>query len=309
MNPTSPPSPSAPSAGPAESTPALGAAWARPFIPERLTPLRLVPAWADLRPAERLRYNQLQGLYFHEQIIYFEQAIIVPMLRAVRPLVSDPSLRDSLHTFEAEENAHSAAFHTLLRELRPAWYADDWRHFVRVGPLGGAVLARLLLHPRQFPFLLWLVQLLEERTMFASRLYLAEPDLFPPAIVAAQQRHLVDEADHVQWDIALLHQLWPATPAWLRRLNVRLLDWMVGEFIAVPRRAAVRVVDALAADLPDLSVPAATLKHQLRALAAREDFRAAVFGRDAVPRTWKQASSAPDLAPFVARWLAHERTL
>lgn len=283
-------------------------AWTHPFIPERLTPLRLVPAWADLRPSERLRYNQLQGLYFHEQIIYFEQAIIVPMLRAARPLVSDPSLRDALHTFEAEENSHSAAFHALLRDLRPEWYADTWRHFVRVGPVGDALLATLLRHPRQFPFLIWLVQLLEERTMFASRLYLAEPDAFHAAIVAAQRQHLIDEADHVQWDIALLHQLWPATPPWLRRLNVRLLDWMVGEFIAVPRRAAVRVIDALAADLPDLSVPAATLKSQLRTLAAREDFRAAVFGRDAVPRTCKHASSAPDLAPFVARWLAHEHT-
>ena len=291
------------------SIPALSADWQLPFIPERLTPLRLTPAWSLLRPSERLRYNQLQGLYFHEQIIYFEQALIVPLLRAARPLVADPALRAALVTFEAEENVHSAVFHALLRDLRPEWYARSWRHFVHVGPVGERVLATLLRHPKQFPFLLWLIQLLEERTMFASRLYLAEADTFPAAIVAAQRRHLADEADHVQWDIALLQQLWPATPAWLRRLNVRLLDWMVGEFIAVPRRAALRVIDALAADLPDLSVPAATLKTQLRELAARPAFRAAVFGRDAVPRTWKHASTAAHFDPFVTRWLSHEHTL
>lgn len=290
------------------TTPARSTAWQFPFIPERLTPLRLTPSWSHLRPEERLRYNQLQGLYFHEQIIYFEQAIIVPLLRAARPLVADAGLREALATFEAEENIHSAEFHALLCDLRPEWYADSWRHFVQVGPVGEAILARLLRHPRQFPFLLWLVQLLEERTMFASRLYLAEADAFPLAIIAAQRRHLADEADHVQWDIALIQQLWPTTPAWLRRLNVRLLDWMVGEFIAVPRRAALRVIDALAADVPDLSIPAATLKAELRTLAASPDFRAAVFGRDAVPRTWKQASSAADFAPFVNRWLAHEHT-
>lgn len=288
---------------------ACSAAWQRPFIPERLTPLRLTPSWSRLRPEERLRYNQLHGLYFHEQIIYFEQALIVPLLRAVRPLVADASLRDALLTFEAEEHAHSAAFHALLRDLRPDWYGDSWRHFVRVGPVGDALLARLLRHPRRFPFLLWLVQLLEERTMFASRLYLAEADAFPPALVAAQRRHLIDEADHVQWDIALLDQLWPATPPWLRRLNVRLLDWMLGEFIALPRRAALRVIDALADDVPDLSVPAATLKAELRALAARPDFRGAVFGRDAVPRTVKHAAAAPGFAAFNARWFAHEHTL
>jgi hypothetical protein len=293
---------------PLPPSPPRSAAWQLPFVPERLTPLRFTPAWAALRPSERLHYNQLQGLYFHEQIIYFEQAIIVPMLRAARPLVADPKLRDSLVTFEAEENTHSAGFHDLLRTLRPEWYAHTWRHFVQVGPVGDAVLAGLLRHPRQFPFLIWLVQLLEERTMYASRLYLAEADAFPAAIVAAQRQHLVDEANHVQWDIALINQLWPTTPGWLRRLNVRLLDWMVGEFIAVPRRAALRVIDALAADLPDLSVPAATLKTQLRTLAASEQFRARVFGRDAVPRTWKQASTAADLGPFVNRWLSHDHT-
>jgi hypothetical protein len=287
----------------------LSASWTLPFIPERLTPLRFAPAWERLRPEERLRYNQLHGLYFHEQIIYFEQAIIVPMLRAVRSLVTDSTLRDALATFESEENSHSAEFHERLRELRPAWYAQSWRHFVQVGWTGEVLLASMLRHPRRFPFLLWLVQLLEERTMFASRLYLAEADAFPSAIVASQRRHLADEADHVQWDIAMINQLWPATPPWLRRLNVRLLDWMVGEFIAVPRRAALRVIDALATDIPSLSVPVPVLKSQLRALAASPDFRSAIFGRDAVPRTWKQAASAPDFAPFINRWLAHENTL
>jgi hypothetical protein len=282
--------------------------WSRPFIPERLTPLRLTPAWALLSPSEKLRYNQLQGLYFHEQIIFFEQELIVPMLRAARPLVVDPDLRRSLQTFEAEENTHSADFHTLLKELRPEWYGRSWRHFVQTGPVTRALLSTMLRHPRRFPFLIWLVQLLEERTMFASRLYLEEPDRYPAAILAGQRRHLIDEANHVQWDIALLRQLWPATPRWLRRLNIRLLDWMVGEFIAVPRRAALRVIDALAADIPNLSVPAATLKSQLLALGDQPEFRAAVFGRDAVPRTWKLAATASDLEPFIARWLSHEHT-
>jgi len=283
--------------------------WSRPFIPERLTPLRLIPAWALLTPGEQLRYNQLQGLYFHEQIIFFEQELIVPLLRAVRPLITDASLRQSLEVFEAEENVHSARFHGLLKELRPEWYSKSWRHFVRIPSPARALLATLVRHPKQFPLFIWLVQLLEERTMFASRLYLAQADQFPSAILDAQRQHLADEADHVQWDLALLDELWPTTPEWLRRLNVRLLDWIVGEFIAVPRRAALRVIDALAFDLPSLSVPAATLKSQLRTLADSPEFRRAVFGRDAVPRTWKHAATAPDFQPFVSRWLSHENTL
>jgi len=282
--------------------------WRRPFVPWRLLPLPHVPEWRLLTEAEQLRYNQLHGLYFHEQIIFFEQEIIVPLLRAARPHTRDPVLRASLETFEAEENAHSAAFHDVLRRLRPEWYARDWRHFVRLPPAARPLLAAMLRRPRRFPFLVWLVQLLEERTMFASRLYLDEAGAFPAFLLDVQRRHLMDEADHVQWDIALLQDFWPATPPWLRRLNVRLLDWMLAEFIAVPRRAALRVIDALQTDLPSLSVPARVLKAGLVRLAADPAFRGAVFGRDAVPRTWKQASADAHLRSFAARWLSHEHT-
>lgn len=282
------------------------ALWQRPFIPERLTPLPFTPVWAELRPEERLRYNQLHGLFFHEQIIFFEQMIIVPMLRALQGRVADRELREALDTFIAEEMSHSAGFHALLRELRPEWYASDWRHFVRLGPAANATLAAMVRRPRAFPCFLWLVQLLEERTIFASRLFLAGTDVYPENMLALHRQHLVDEADHVRWDAALLAQFWNGAPPWLRRLNARLLDWMLGEFIAVPRRAALRVIDALAADLPRLSVPSARLKAELRALGRRPEFHGAVFGRDSVPRTWKQASTAPDLALFVERWLAHE---
>ncbi len=142
--------------------------------------------------------------------------------------------------------------------------------------------------------------------MFASRLYLAEAEAFPPGMLALHRQHLIDEADHVQWDTALIAELWDRTPAWLRRVNVRLLDWILGEFIAVPRRAAMRVIDALAVDLPDLCVPPIQLKAALRTLGRQPGFRGAVFGRDAVPRTWKQAAATPELSGLVQRWFAHD---
>ena len=284
------------------------ARWRQRFIPDRLTPLRFTPVWQELLPAEQRRYNQLHGLYFHEQIIFFEQIIIVPLMRALQPKVNDPGLRAALETFIAEEMVHSAGFHALLRSLRPEWYENDWRHFVKVSPAVNALLAAMVKRPRLFPCFLWLVQLLEERTIFASRLFLADADEFPEDFLALHRQHLGDEADHVRWDTALIAQFWSQSPAWVRRANARLLDWMLGEFLAVPRRAALRVVDALADDVPDLSVPPARLKAALRALAAQPDFRGSVFGRDAVPRTWRQASVAPDMSPIVDTWLAHDHT-
>lgn len=282
------------------------AVWSRRFIPDRLTPLPFTPVWVELAPADQLRYNQLHGLYFHEQIIFFEQRIIVPLMRALQPSVCDAGLRQALDIFIAEEMTHSAQFHQWLRTVQPAWYAHDWQHFIRFGRVGAAVLAALVARPRLFPCFLWLAQMLEERTMFASRLFLADEPAFPDAILALHRQHLSDEADHVRWDTALLAQFWNDAPSWIRRLNARLLDWMLGEFIAVPRRAALGVIDALAAERPNLSVSPARLKAELRALARREDFRGAVFARDAVPRTSKQAATAPDFGSIAENWLSHE---
>ena len=280
----------------------------RRFIPDRLTPLHFTSAWPELRPAEQRHYNQLHGLYFHEQIIFFEQVIIVPLMRALQPQVSDPELRAALEIFIAEEMTHSAGFHALLRSRRPEWYATGWRHFVQLPRAANACLGTMVNRPQFFPCFLWLVQLLEERTLFASRLFLAEADEFPEDFIVLHRQHLSDEADHIRWDSALIAQFWSASPALVRRANARLLDWMLGEFIAVPRRAALRVIDALAAERPDLSIPPARLKAELRELAAQPEFRASVFGRDAVPRTWRQAAAAPDMSPIVETWLAHEHT-
>jgi hypothetical protein len=284
--------------------PLPSAAWERPFIPARLTPLPFTPVWSRLTAGEQLRYNQLHGLYFHEQIIFFEQRLIVPLLTAARRRLGADPLGLSLETFIAEENRHSRDFARVLADLRPEWYADTWRHFLPRQRGAEFVLGLATDRPWHALFLIWLIQLLEERTLFAGRLYLAAAERFPDALVATQRQHLSDEAGHVQWDIALIARFWPEAPLWLRRANVRLLDWMLGEFIAVPRRAALGVIDALAADLPGLSVPPGELKAALRTLADREDFRGSIFARDTVPRVCRQAGDFAEFAAFTKTWLA-----
>ena len=47
----------------------------RLFMPEMLTPLYHTPAYRSLSERQRLRYNQLNALYFNEQIVFFEKAL------------------------------------------------------------------------------------------------------------------------------------------------------------------------------------------------------------------------------------------
>ena len=45
------------------------------FIPEELTPLYFTPSYGKLTETQRLRYNQLTGLYFNEQIMFLERLL------------------------------------------------------------------------------------------------------------------------------------------------------------------------------------------------------------------------------------------
>jgi P-aminobenzoate N-oxygenase AurF len=277
------------------------------FMPPELTPLYHTAIYADLREEERLSYNQLHGLYFHEQIIFFEQSIICPTLTAVRKGTRDPDLRSSIDQFIAEEKRHSAAFHDLLRQAAPRLYGDAPRYFIRINTAATAALDWGVSRPTLLPMYLWLVLLLEERAMHCSRVFLRhEGDLATP-FFDIQRKHLADEVDHVQWDEQVITAVWPQTARWLRELNVRFMDWMLREFIVAPKRAAVRVLDELAARHPALGASLPRLRKEVRDLGQTADFQQSIFCPPVAPRSQKLMSNFPEFDEFQAYWFRHER--
>src|SRR5260370_16436455 len=84
------------------------------FIPEEFTPLYHTPSYRVLTEEQRLRYNQLQAIYFNEQIIFFDTAIGRPvlesLLRASLPLQFSIGLRQFLE----EVKHHYALFYLFI---------------------------------------------------------------------------------------------------------------------------------------------------------------------------------------------------
>src|SRR5207248_166448 len=101
----------------------------RRFIPEHLTPLYHTPAYAQLSPVQRLRYNQLHACYFNEQTIFFETAMAQHILRAFLKRDVPTSLGDGLRNFIAEEKLHSQMFRDLNRQAFPDLYGNGDFHF------------------------------------------------------------------------------------------------------------------------------------------------------------------------------------
>jgi P-aminobenzoate N-oxygenase AurF len=269
---------------------------AAPFLPEPLTPLYHTPVYARLEPRQRLRYNQLHGLYVNEQILFFEQALADSVLGALlsRPLPA--GLERALGRFREDEAAHSVMFRALNRAYAPAWYGDRDYHFVRVSAGAFKVLGLVGRRPSWCPMLIWLMLLLEERALYFGGQIVQHASVLDPRMVATHARHLRDEARHVQWDQDVLDWLWPRTPPALRRMNAALFRWLVGEFFSVPRRAGLAVARELAASDPVAAPHLATMIDGLRGLAGSPAFHATLYSRQIVPRTFRRFDRWPEFS-------------
>lgn len=269
------------------------------FMPEEMTPFYFTPAYTTLTEAQRLRYNQLNALYFNEQTMFFEKSLARNFLGYFleHPLPED--LKTGLRQFLAEEEQHTAMFQKLNRQCAPEIYAHRDFYFIQV-PTGAAkILDAISKRPRWFPFVLWLAQLQEERALFFGRTFLKAADVLEPHFVAAQRKHLADEIGHVRWDEELLDRVWPETGAWLRNFNVRLLAWLMTEYFTTPKRSALRVVAALANEFPPLQPHLPEYCRQLRALGSDPVFCRSLYCQANVPMTFKRFDAWPEFKSLV----------
>jgi len=255
--------------------------------------------YTALTDRQRLRYNQLQGLYFNEQITFFESAVARNVLAT---LARDPSLgrlAEALRQFGEEEQRHTEMFRELNRRVAPHWYAHRHFHFIRVPRASARLLEAATKHPRLFPMFVWLMLLQEERSLYYSREILRHHDGLDPDFIAVHRAHLADEVDHVRWDEELLDELWAHARRWRRRVNAGAFQWMVREFFHAPKRAQVRVVEEFARERPELL-------RQLRALGQDKRYRASLYSRKMVPRTLARMDAWPEFRTFVAQLSGEE---
>jgi hypothetical protein len=265
------------------------------FLPEAFTPLFYTQAYAALTPEQRRRYNQLHALYFNEQILYFETALGTRILEALRRQAWPDRLADGLRQFQEEERQHSAMFRRLNQRCAPDLYGDCDFHFVKVPKLWTVLSSWAVAHPRAFPLFLWLMLIQEERSLFYSQGVLRHRELIEPHFVQAHRFHLADEVGHVRWDEELLDALWHRSHPRVRKVNAKLFAWMLGEFFSTPKRAQLRVVDELVREFPELRERLKEMRRQVLALSVDDEYRASLYSREIVPRTFARFDSTPEL--------------
>lgn len=263
-------------------------------MPDELAPFYYTPAYATLTPAQQLRYNQLNALYFNEQTMFFEVSLARNVLGwfLAQPLPAD--LKAGLRQFLAEEEEHSEMFRQLNRKCAPEIYEERDFYFIRVPPPAAAVLDAISRRPQWFPFLLWLMHLQEERAVFFGKAFLKCRDTLDSVFVDTQRKHVADEVGHVRWDEALLDWAWPRTHPMLKKFNVRIFSWMLREYFTVPKRSALLVIRELVREFPALQPRHAEFRRQLCALKDDPAYMRSLYCPENVPMTFKRFDAWPE---------------
>ena len=282
--------------------------WSRPFICPTLLPLGGTAAFADLSDAQRLYYNQLVGLMHNEVIALFEQQFAARALPAVLADSTLPAeLAAALRGFLEDEHEHTAKFHALNRLAAPDWYAGGEFHILRLPAAFGRTVGFFANRPLTFPFIFWVMLLMEERSLLIGRRYERLDDVaIEPHFAAVYRAHLRDEAHHVQLDRRLLDRFYDGRPAWLRRINARLLEALVVGLFLKPRRANVRLVNLLIDRFPDLASRRGELVGATRGLDADPAYRRTMYSAEATPIAGAMFERMPELRRLRNRLFAPE---
>jgi hypothetical protein len=240
-----------------------------PFVPEAFTQLYHTPLYAELNNAQQLRYNQLYGLRSNELFMLFEEGFTRRVIWRLKNLCAtvDPLLGECLSLMLEEEADHHRMFLDFNRRVLPDAYRDGRGYFARPSLIESTLLRLLTSRPVRWPFMLWLILLLEEFSTAFSRLLMAreQTDALSADYVKLHRLHLLDETRHVALDVALLERFLPPLSKRHQELNSRVFRGLLREILA-PKRSGIRVLRALAVEYPELSVLLPQMETAVRAL-------------------------------------------
>ena len=239
------------------------------FVPESFTQLYHTPLYRELDDKQRLRYNQLYGLRSNELFMLFEEGFTRRVILRLRESCAsaDPQLAECLDLMLEEESNHHRMFLDFNHRVLPEAYRDARGHFARPGPVEGALLVLLTARPAGWPFMLWIILLLEEfSTAFSLLLIRREASEGLCAdYVRLHRLHMLDESRHVALDALLLQRLLPALSHSRLTANGRIFRFLLNEILA-PKRSGIRVLHALVREFPDLKARLPAMKHAVRDL-------------------------------------------
>lgn len=273
------------------------------FVPECLSPLFYTAAYHCLSEAQKIRYNQLFGLYLNELAILFETKLPQAYASLLSKSFLSEELKAEIFQFISDEERHWRMFANLNRQAAPEFYRDELHYFVKLPRLalfGLSVLNRL---SSVLPLSLILIYLGEEKTLFYPKCFDSSEVALDSRFAAVYKKHVEDEERHIKLDERVLNILWQRLGKSLRQANVSLLKYCLNEFFTQPKRANRKILDQLILEFPDLKALRARIDRELVDAVKSPGFQSTLYSYEVIPgcikffRQYKEFISLGQIIP------------
>lgn len=260
----------------------------RPFVPESFTQLYHTPFYTQLDEAQRLCYNQLYGLRNNELFMLFEDGFtrrVITHLKGVCEGI-DPTLGECLALMLKEESNHHQMFLSFNRQALPSAYHENQAHFAHPSRAEAVLLNVLTRRANRWPFMLWLILVLEEFSTAFSRLLMEreKSDKLAPQYVALHRLHLLDESRHIKLDAVLIERFLTSLSHQRQLINAWLFQHLFREMIT-PKRSGIRVLRTLVTEHPTLAPLLPRMEAAVRALDRDPGLYPIVIDSSSMPLT------------------------
>jgi hypothetical protein len=188
-------------------------------------------------------------------------------------------------------------FRRLNRLAEGRWYETADYHILQFPTPFLSLLHQISSRPMLLPMAIWIMLLMEERSLMMSKRYLAmDPGLIEPQFLAAYRAHAEDEIRHVHLDWHLLEGFYQSLAPSLRRVNALLLEFFVVGLLLKPRRTNVRLVELLVTEFPELRPLRPRLIQAVYDLADNPGYRRMMYSPEATPISRALFDQLPEFA-------------
>lgn len=272
------------------------------FVPESFTQLFHTPDYNELSDTQRLRYNQLYGLRCNELFMLFEEGFTRRVISFVMATCEQKDSRfgECLAQMLQEESNHHEMFFAFNRSVLPSAYADSRGYFARPRFSESVMLKLATGGSIHWPFLLWLILILEEFSTTFSRLLVERENVdgLSAKFVAIHRLHLLDESRHVLLDEEIIDRFVAPMSKTRRRINGWLFSGLFQTILA-PKRSGIRVLDRLVVDHPELISVLPRLKVAVGKLRYDPGVLQIVCDSRKMPLTYQLLERYPEFRPDV----------
>lgn len=255
------------------------------WIPDCFLPLWGTPAYNQLSPEQKLRYNHYYALQKTEQFIWLEnQLLVAPAQRLLGSADVTEPLRRILQSFIDDEVKHNVTFWRLLRRSHPNLYPGN-DHVLFRPSIRFRLYAYSMSHlPRLLSGWTLMGNAFEEHTLILSRQYKEMGDRVDPLFANVYMLHAQDEARHCNLDTVFAHWLIDGQSRWQSRLNGAALGGAFRAYFA--EWGHEQPIQRLIEDFPELGDRSSALFSEA-ARCRSEDYHREVLSANTTPMTFK----------------------